>query len=56
MAIPKDAKAKLAIIALEDAADEMDDGMKDDAEEADETCRCPKCGFKGPSIEFELEE
>lgn len=56
MAVPKHLKGKLTILALKDAADDLEgldepgDSSEEDAAEG-EMC-CPKCGHCGPSSEF----
>jgi hypothetical protein len=54
MAIPKNLKGKIAILALEDAEKDLasvDDTDEDEAE-AEDDCICPKCGHSGPVAEF----
>jgi hypothetical protein len=56
--MPKQAKDKITIIALNDAAESLDKKkMEDDTEKADKMVEedycCPKCGYCGSEMDFE---
>lgn len=57
MALPKQIKDKVSLMALKDAAGD-DFGMSDEPSGEGlpmKECACPECGHKGPQEEFELE-
>jgi len=57
MAEMKNPKGQIALLALKDAADSMDDDTDDMAKDAMlEMCTCPKCGYEGTEDEFKKDE
>lgn len=59
MALPKKIKDRIAIIALNDAAGDLDDDTEDDMEESTKktdknmtSMCCPECGYEGPQNKF----
>lgn len=52
MALPKGVAKKIEIIALKDAASQMDDDVEE-VESSPAECSCPKCGYSGPISEFQ---
>jgi hypothetical protein len=56
MAIPKNLQTKLLTMALDDAAEDMEEyKSSDDVESLDkgmEACKCPSCGHTGAKSEF----
>jgi rubredoxin len=58
MAVPKNLKGKVSLLALKEAAGEDMPEMDMDAEKAEEyteKCVCPKCGHSGSKEDFETE-
>lgn len=58
MALPKKIKDRVAIIALQDAAD-GDFGSEDSMEKDEKPLKhlsCPKCGYEGSEEEFQETE
>lgn len=56
MAEMKNPKGQIALLALKDAADDMDSDVSEMKESKLEMCTCPKCGYEGTEDEFKKEE